>query len=194
MSAKLDINALKVATACPARWEDMAGDERARFCQHCQKHVYNFSAMTAKEVEELVVAKEGKLCGRMYRRRDGTVLTADCPTGKAVVQRRRVQWLAMATAGVVTLVSAIWVKAQADEEEDESPLVSSLKEKWYELEVKLGIARPRAYLGAIAPSQYIPPPKPQWNIPPSPPPPGAAPQPIPSAKGTTASPTAKGAP
>ena len=27
--------------------------------------------------------REGKLCGRVYQRKDGTVLTRDCPTGVA---------------------------------------------------------------------------------------------------------------
>lgn len=166
MSAKLDINALKVATACPARWEDMAGDERARFCLHCQKHVYNFSAMTAKEVEDLVVAKEGKLCGRMYRRRDGTVLTADCPTGKAVVQRNRVQWFAGAVAGLGLLVSTLWAKGQSRDEEaaSDSEFTAAVKEKWYELEMRLGIVKPMPMLGKmcvpISAAQPVPPPQP----------------------------------
>jgi len=142
MSAKLDINSLKVATACPARWEDMAGDERARFCQHCQKHVYNFSAMTAKEVEELVVAKEGALCGRMYRRRDGTVLTADCPTGKAVVQRKQMQWFAGAVAGLTLFASplgnlSVQAKSKGDKESSASSRFAS--QKWEQFKLWAGI-------------------------------------------------------
>lgn len=81
MSAVFDHNALKVARSCPTRWREMEGDERVRFCQQCQKHVYNLSTMTKAEVEQLVTEKEGRFCGRMYRRKDGTVLTADCPLG-----------------------------------------------------------------------------------------------------------------
>ena len=81
MKATELLSQVKVASPCRARWEDMTGDDRSRFCGRCEKHVYNFSAMTAAEAEELIRAKEGKLCGRFYRRRDGTMLTANCPVG-----------------------------------------------------------------------------------------------------------------
>src|ERR1051325_9848379 len=80
------VDSIRIASPCSARWEDMEGDDRARFCGQCRKHVFNFSAMTRQEAESLIRAKEGKLCGRFYRRRDGRVLTADCSVGGA---RRR---------------------------------------------------------------------------------------------------------
>ena len=58
----------------------MTGDERARFCGQCQKNVYNLSAMTRGQIEALIHEKEGKFCGRFYRRPDGRMLTADCPS------------------------------------------------------------------------------------------------------------------
>ena len=72
---------IKVASPCPARWEDMAGDDRVRHCSQCQKHVYNFAGMAADEIAQVVHEREGKLCARFYRRCDGTMLTADCRTG-----------------------------------------------------------------------------------------------------------------
>lgn len=169
MSARLDIDSLQVATPCPARWEDMAGDERARFCRQCQKHVYNFSTMTTTEVEQLVLAKEGNLCGRMLRRRDGTVLTADCPTGQAVVKRKRLQWVAGICAGIALLGTALWARAKDQTEEAERGRVSSeLHHRWYELKVKLGWEQPVALPGMIMMPVN---PQPTGNgIPPSPPP------------------------
>ena len=79
---------VKVASPCPARWEDMSGDERSRFCLQCNKHVYNLSAMSSRDAAELIRAKEGKLCSRFYRRSDGTMLTADCPVGLERYGRR----------------------------------------------------------------------------------------------------------
>jgi hypothetical protein len=70
-----------VASPCSARWGHMVGDERVRLCMQCQKHVYNFSAMTSAEIAQVVREKEGRLCARFYRRTDGTMLTADCPLG-----------------------------------------------------------------------------------------------------------------
>ena len=80
------LDQVRVASPCHARWEDMAGDDRTRFCRQCSKNVFNFSAMTRVEVEKMIREKEGRLCGRFYQRPDGRMLTADCPTG---VRRRR---------------------------------------------------------------------------------------------------------
>ena len=86
MNMKIDVDNIRVASPCNARWEDMDGDERARFCGQCRKHVFNLSAMTRTQIESLIREKEGKLCGRFYQRPDGRMITADCPTGQ---QRRR---------------------------------------------------------------------------------------------------------
>ncbi len=59
----------------------MTGDERVRHCPECNRNVYNFSAMSGVEIERLLIAAEGRVCGRWYRRADGTVLTQDCPVG-----------------------------------------------------------------------------------------------------------------
>ena len=81
MNATELLGRVKIASPCRARWQDMTGDDRSRYCHQCRKHVYDFSAMPAKEVADLIRAKEGRLCGRFYRRRDGTMLTANCPVG-----------------------------------------------------------------------------------------------------------------
>jgi len=66
----------------------MAGDERVRHCAHCSLNVYNFAEMTRDEVRELLLRTEGRVCARLYRRADGTVLTRDCPTGLRALRRR----------------------------------------------------------------------------------------------------------
>jgi hypothetical protein len=93
---------VKVASPCTARWGHMIGDERARFCAQCQKHVYNLSAMTAREAADLIREKEGKLCARFYRRADGTVLTSDCPLGAGLFWRR-VKRVICGTAAILLL-------------------------------------------------------------------------------------------
>ena len=37
--------------------------------------------MTAEEAVQVIQEKEGHLCVRLYRRADGTMITADCPVG-----------------------------------------------------------------------------------------------------------------
>lgn len=82
------LNKLKVASPCSADWNEMAGDERKRFCGQCNLNVYNLSGMTRDEAENLLITSEGRLCIRFYRRADGTILTEDCPVGWAKVKQR----------------------------------------------------------------------------------------------------------
>jgi hypothetical protein len=82
------IQRVEIATPCPARWDDMVGDTKSRFCSHCSLNVYNLSEMTESEAERLIIEKERKLCARIYRRRDGAVMTRDCPVGLAAMRRR----------------------------------------------------------------------------------------------------------
>src|SRR5258707_11139447 len=79
---------VKVANPCPADWDRMIGDERARFCGQCELNVYNLSAMSTLEAESLIARTEGRLCVRYYRRRDGSIITEDCPVGLRRLQQR----------------------------------------------------------------------------------------------------------
>ncbi len=96
--APLRLETLTVTSPCSASWQDMTGDDRARFCGKCEKNVYNLSAMSALEAEAILREKEdGDVCVRFFQRADGTVMTADCPVG---VRRKRIRRLAvLATAG-----------------------------------------------------------------------------------------------
>jgi hypothetical protein len=104
------LDGVKIASPCTASWDEMKGDDRVRFCGGCEKNVYNLSAMGREEAESLLRAKEGNLCARLYRRADGTVITADCPVGAKRVRRRR---LALATVGggIFTAMAALGVGA-----------------------------------------------------------------------------------
>jgi len=93
------LNDLRIASPCPASWQSMHGDDRVRFCDSCSKSVYNLSDLTASEATALIRESEGHLCVRLYRRADGTVLTADCPVGLRHAFRRRL--LRLTTVGVV---------------------------------------------------------------------------------------------
>ena len=66
----------------------MYGDERRRFCSECKLNVYNLSGMTRVEAESLLINSEGPLCVRFFRRKDGTVLTKDCPVGWKAIKKR----------------------------------------------------------------------------------------------------------
>ena len=89
--------------AYTTRWEDMAGNERARFCGQCRKSVFNLSAMTHDEIERLVSEQEGRFCGRFYRRPDGRMLTADCLTGQRLRRTRLARFAGTIFAMVMVL-------------------------------------------------------------------------------------------
>jgi hypothetical protein len=89
------LESVQVAAPCSADWDAMIGDERVRFCAQCAKNVYNLSALPREEAEALLLEKEGKLCVRLYKRADGTVLTSDCPVGVRRRRRRRIAALAI---------------------------------------------------------------------------------------------------
>jgi hypothetical protein len=94
---------LRIAAPCPASWEGMAGDERVRHCTLCDLKVYNFAEMTSAEVRQVLARSEGRVCGRLYQRADGTLLTRDCPTGLRALQRRA----SRAAAAVISALLAL---------------------------------------------------------------------------------------
>jgi hypothetical protein len=89
----------------------MSGDDRVRYCPQCDLNVYNFSGMAPEEIDQIVAARTGRLCARLYQRADTTVLTKDCPVGS----RRDAVSLGsrLATAAFATLVSIAPVRANA---------------------------------------------------------------------------------
>jgi hypothetical protein len=81
----------------------MAGDERVRHCTLCSLNVYNFAEMTGDEVRALLLRTEGRVCARLYRRADGTVITRDCPTGIRAMRLRASRVAAALIAALCSL-------------------------------------------------------------------------------------------
>jgi hypothetical protein len=114
------LDRVRIAAPCTVRWEDMHGDDRLRRCDQCSLNVHNLSAMTSAEVEAFLApyatpdadGNTPRLCGHIFKRRDGTILTADCPVGLAAVRARAHRAVArVATAvGLTTLVA--WAAAR----------------------------------------------------------------------------------
>ncbi len=114
------LNNLRVATPCPIYWEDMIGDERVRFCKHCQLNVYNFSELTEKEAEHLLVSTGNRICGRLYRRKDGTVLTKDCPVGLRALRKRASRRAVALFATLLGLCSAVFGQSASQKDRKSS--------------------------------------------------------------------------
>ncbi len=64
--------------------------------------------MTRSQAEALLRATEGRICARLYRRADGTILTENCPEGLRAIGRRltRVAGVAMSSIATMTFAAA----------------------------------------------------------------------------------------
>jgi hypothetical protein len=101
------INRMRIASPCPVGWDRMKGNDQVRFCHQCNLHVYNISEMTGAQVTSLIAKTEGRICARLYRRADGTVLTSDCPVGLRALRRRVSRTAAAMLAALLSLCSSV---------------------------------------------------------------------------------------
>lgn len=67
----------KIEKPCPANWDEMQGDEKRRFCEHCQLHVHNLSAMTAKEQMTLLESRSDRVCVSYVANPNATPVSSD---------------------------------------------------------------------------------------------------------------------
>jgi hypothetical protein len=100
------------ASPCAARWSDMSGSDRVRFCGACKRNVYRLGGLYPTEAELLVAWTEGRSCSRLYQRDDGTITVGDCPVGQKFEARRvraaaKLRWAALgaALAGLIGLAA-----------------------------------------------------------------------------------------
>lgn len=101
---RMKLEDVRIASPCPTSWEQMLGDEKVRYCNICSKNVYNLSAMSRNEAQLLIHRMEGKLCGLIYTRKDGTVMTSDCPVGLAALRKQIFKRVAAVAAVVIGLL------------------------------------------------------------------------------------------
>ncbi len=66
---------LQIGKPCPKSWDSLSGDGKRRFCEHCQLHVHNLSAMSSRERNRFVAESGGRACIAYRLRPDGTLIT-----------------------------------------------------------------------------------------------------------------------
>lgn len=96
---------ISIAAPCAVPWDSMEGDDRVRTCDQCELPVYNITRMSPHEVRDLVDSGTERICGRIFRRPDGTVLTKNCPAGLRALRLRASGRVAALTAAVIGLFS-----------------------------------------------------------------------------------------
>ncbi len=78
MDSRERLDEITILSPCPMDWDQMSGDDRARYCTACGKYVHNFARMTSAEAISMLDQLEPDVCGRLTRRADGRLVTADC--------------------------------------------------------------------------------------------------------------------
>ena len=119
-SRKISLDVIGVATPCHENWDAMHGDERQKFCDQCDKHVHNLSAMTRADAEAFINANPTGVCIRMHKGADGRVITADEPCQPTAMPHRRMAaqtllpYLAILAGGAAGLASCSDASAPDD--------------------------------------------------------------------------------
>lgn len=100
------LDRVRIASPCDVPWASMTGDDKVRFCDQCKLNVYNVVSMSRDEAEALIREREGgRVCLRLYLRRDGTIITKDCPVGLAAARKRLAKMLTGTAAVFVAMLS-----------------------------------------------------------------------------------------
>jgi hypothetical protein len=108
MSQHVPLDVIEIETPCAKPWNEMSGDDRTRFCDHCHKQVFDVSAMPREEAERLVCEKAGSMCVRFARDARGAVITLDYAP-----PRRRRKWPLWTGVGLVAaLAGALGIYAR----------------------------------------------------------------------------------
>jgi hypothetical protein len=112
-----ELGVIRIASPCDVPWSSMKGTNAVRFCDQCRLNVYNVEELSSYEVRELILKTEGRVCMRLFKRFDGTLLTKDCPRGLAVFgqvwRQSRQRAETVGVASYVAVIMAIAVSAIA---------------------------------------------------------------------------------
>lgn len=97
------LDRVAIASPCDEPWDGMRGDDKTRHCAACRLNVHNIVAMTRDEAESFLGGAEGRICVRIHRRPDGTILTQDCAPERGRVTRR-LRRMRVALTGALALL------------------------------------------------------------------------------------------
>ena len=114
---------IRIAAPCSADWDSMFGNERVRLCEQCHLNVYNLSEMSRVEAERLIDQAEGRLCVRFYRRRDGSIITQNCPVGLRAIKRRLSRVATAVASFILSLMAGVGFYRFADKSVGFQPFI-----------------------------------------------------------------------
>jgi TonB family protein len=110
------LNQAFIETPCESSWDKMTGNDSVRFCSQCSLNVYNIANLTDKEAEAVFAKgrEQGRVCARLYRRPDGTIMTDNCPRSLRKI-RDASRWLKTKIVAGFALTLSLFTPAQAEE-------------------------------------------------------------------------------
>ena len=73
--------------SCPMNWEEMeeVGD-RCRHCAKCELPVYDLVGLDAADIDELLAANDGEICGQAYIRNDNRLSFDECKYPRRILR------------------------------------------------------------------------------------------------------------
>jgi hypothetical protein len=153
------LDSVKIASPCTASWDEMIGDERARFCTHCQKDVFNLSALPRDEAESFVRERAGDACIRLYKRADGTVLTSDCPVGVTRQRRRKIAVAAVAAFSSALMTAGMFLRLAPVRPSERDGMMGKMEAEYPATPAETAAPPPQHVMGAMPmmPAKAVPP-------------------------------------
>ncbi|HEX7958040.1 MAG TPA: ankyrin repeat domain-containing protein [Pyrinomonadaceae bacterium] len=102
---------LQISEPCSVGWDSMTGNDRVRFCEHCQLDVRSLAEFTPRQAMDLVLRSGGRLCLRIERV-GGAPRTRALPEPLYQIGRRASRLAAGAFGAALTLCSGAAAQAQ----------------------------------------------------------------------------------
>jgi hypothetical protein len=96
------VEASKRVSSCPFKWADEDSKDKFRYCDRCQKQIYNFKDMELPQAEALIFSRENVTAPVLYKRPDGKFMTSACPS--AAQARSKVLFYVVAALVVIGCV------------------------------------------------------------------------------------------
>jgi len=99
----IPIECKKEALACPFTWDPTYAKEKYRYCDNCQRPVYNFAGLEIAEAEAIILKAENRAKFTLYKRTDGLYMTSDCP----VAVKKRSDTILISVGGFLLALSLV---------------------------------------------------------------------------------------
>jgi len=114
----IPIECKKEALPCPFTWDPTYAKEKYRYCDNCQRPVYNFAGLEIAEAEAIILKAENRAKFTLFKRTDGLYMTGDCP----VAVKKRSDTILMSVGGFLLALSLVAYMAMLPKPKPKPPV------------------------------------------------------------------------